>query len=206
MLTKDRAADIFDRIRRFSSADEVEAIFTGLRFALTRFATNTIHQNVEEENSVVSIRANFGGRTARAPANQFDDESLQRAVRASESLARVQATDPDLLPMPTAGEANAGGGGAHVTRFFEEASARASAGRAEVVKSIVFVAGKHKLTTAGIYSNSESQEGIFNSRGLANWHRQTLAEVSITMLADDSSGWQKLNSPDMRDLDPARLA
>jgi PmbA protein len=75
-----------------------------------------------------------------------------------------------------------------------------------VVKSIVSIAGKHKLTTAGIYSNAESREGIFNSRGLANWHHQTLAEISITMLAEDSSGWQKLNSPDVRKLDPARLA
>ena len=110
MLTKEQAADIFDRIRRFSSADEVEAIFTGSRFALTRFANNTIHQNVEEENSIVSIRTNFAGRTARATANQFDDESLRRAVAASENLARVQAPDPDLLPMPTAEEANSGAG------------------------------------------------------------------------------------------------
>jgi len=206
VLTKDRAADIFDRIRRFSSADEVEVIFTGSRFALTRFANNIIHQNVEEDNSIVSIRTNVGGRTARATANQFDDESLQRAVKASEKLARVQAADPELLPMPTAGEANSGGGGAHATRFFDETVAIAPAGRAEVVRSIVSVAGKNKLTTAGIYSNSESQEGIFNSRGLANWHQQTLAEISITMLGDDSSGWQKLNSPDVRNLDPARLA
>ena len=105
MLTKEQAADVFDRIRRFSSADEVEAIFTGSRFALTRFANNTIHQNVEEENSVVSIRTNFAGRTARAAANQFDDASLRRAVAASENLARVQTPDPDLLPMPTAEEA-----------------------------------------------------------------------------------------------------
>ncbi len=109
MLTKEQSADVFDRIRRFSSADEVEAIFTGSRFALTRFANNTIHQNVEEENSVVSIRTNFGGRTARSTANQFDDESLRRAVAASESLARVQAPDPDLLPMPTEDEANSDG-------------------------------------------------------------------------------------------------
>jgi predicted Zn-dependent protease len=75
-----------------------------------------------------------------------------------------------------------------------------------VVKSIVSIAGKHELTTAGIYSTAESREGIFNSRGLANWHHQSLAEISITMLAEDSSGWQKLNSPDVRKLDPARLA
>ncbi len=206
MLTKEQAADIFDRIRRFSSADEVEAIFTSSRFALTRFANNTIHQNVEEENSVVSIRTNFGGRTARATANQFDDESLRRTVAASESIARVQAPDPDLLAMPTAHDANAAGEGARATRFFEETAALTPADRAEVVERIVSVADKHELTTAGIYSNSESAEGIFNSRGLANWHQQTLAEVSITMLAEDSSGWQKLNSPDVRHLDPDLLA
>jgi predicted Zn-dependent protease len=210
MLTKEKAANIFDRIRRFSSADEVEAIFTGSRFALTRFANNAIHQNVEEENSIVSIRTNFAGRTARATANQFDDESLRRAVAVSENLARVQAPDPDLLPMPTADEANSGDKLAdksvRATRFFDETAAITPADRAEVVKSIVSVAGKHKLTTAGIYSTSESREGIFNSRGLANWHHQTLAEISITMLAEDSSGWQKLNSPDVRNLNPARLA
>ncbi|MGA2359890.1 MAG: TldD/PmbA family protein [Terriglobales bacterium] len=206
MLAKEQAADIFDRIRRFSSADEVEAIFTGSRFALTRFANNTIHQNVEEENSIVSIRTNFAGRTARATANQFDDESLQRAVAASENLARVQAADPDLLSMPTAEEANSGDEDVGATRFFDETTAITPADRAEVVKSIVSIAGKHKLTTAGIYSNSESREGIFNCRGLANWHHQTLAEISITMLAEDSSGWQKLNSPDVRNLDPTRLA
>jgi predicted Zn-dependent protease len=206
MLTKEKAADIFDRIRRFSSADEVEGIFTGSRFALTRFANNTIHQNVEEENSIVSIRANFAGRTARATINQFDDESLRRAVAASENLARAQAPDPDLLPMPTADEANAAGEGARATRFFDETATINPADHAAVVRGIVTVAEKHKLTTAGIYSNSESREGIFNSRGLANWHRQTLAEISVTMLAEDSSGWQKLNSPDVRNLDPSRLA
>src|SRR5208282_6018385 len=210
LFTQEQAADIFDRIRRFSSADEVEAIFTGSRFALTRFANSTIHQNVEDENSIVSIRTNFAGRTARSTANQFDDESLRRAVAASENLARVQAPDPDLLPMPTTEEANSAGEGVRATlmpeRFFDETAAVAPADRAEVVKGIVSVADGHGLTTAGIYSTSESCEGIFNSRGLANWHHQTLAEISITMLASDSSGWQKLNSPDVRNLDPARLA
>jgi PmbA protein len=210
MLTKEQAGEVFDRIRRFSSADEVETIFTGSRFALTRFANSVIHQNVEEENSVVSIRTNFGGRTARATANQFDDESLRRAVVASENLARVRAPDADLLPMPTADEANFGDGHAdksvRATRFFEETAAITPAARASVVQGVVAVAARHWLTTAGIYSNSESYEGIFNSRGLAKWHRQTLAEVSITMLGEDSSGWQKANSPDVNNLDPVRLA
>jgi predicted Zn-dependent protease len=133
-------------------------------------------------------------------------------------LARVQEPDPDLLPMPTASEADvcepsekAAGGGARSTRaftarFFEETATITPSDRAEVVGHIVSVADRHHLTTAGIYSTSESREGIFNSGGLARWHQQTLAEISITMLAADSSGWQKLNSPDVRNLDARRLA
>src|SRR5260370_10064900 len=189
MPTKEKAADIFDRIRRFSSADELEAIFTASRFALTRFANNTIHQNVEEENSMVSIRTNLAGRPARATAKQFDDESLRRAVAASENLARVQAPDPDLLPMPDAHEAGGRTGETPVapsSRFFGQTATITPADRAEVVKSIVFAADSHKLTTAGIDSNSESGEGIFNSRGLANCLRQTLTEPSTTLVASDS--------------------
>lgn len=210
MLTRERAADVFDRIRRLSSADEVEAIFSASRFALTRFANNAIHQNVEEENAVVSIRTNFGGQTARATANQFDDESLRRAVAASEGLALVQVPDPDLLPMPTSDEANFGEEFADKsvrgTRWFDRTAAITPAERASVVQGMVSVANRHSLTTAGIYSSLDSCEGIFNSRGLGNWHRQTLAEVSITMLGNDSSGWQKANSPDVSNLDAVRLA
>ncbi len=50
MLTREQAGDIFDRIRKLSTADEVEVLFSGGQFALTRFANNTIHQNVAEEN------------------------------------------------------------------------------------------------------------------------------------------------------------
>src|SRR5271168_3909435 len=100
MLTRDQASDIFDRIKKFSSADEIEVLFSGGRFALTRFANNTIHQNVADENHMVSVRTVFGGRTARASTNKFDDDSLWRVVESSEGLARVQHPDSDLLPMP----------------------------------------------------------------------------------------------------------
>jgi PmbA protein len=206
MLTKVHASDIFDRIKKLSSADEVEVLFSGGRFALTRFANNTIHQNVEEENHIVSVRTVFGGRTARATTNKFDDDSLRRVVESSEALAKVQRPDPDLLLMPDSQEAASTGGLLIPTRHFEQTAAVTPQLRAAGVKKIVEVAQNHKLTTAGIYSSSESVEGIFNSRGLSDWHTQTLAEVSITMLGADSSGWQKANSPDVTNLDPLRMA
>jgi PmbA protein len=211
MLTQEQAGDIFDRIKKLSSADEVEVLFSGGRFALTRFANNTIHQNVAEENYIVSARFAFGGRTARAFTNKFDEESLRQAVRSAESLAKVQHPDADLLPMPDA--RSAGGTGeapvptrSQPSRYFQQTADITPELRAEGVKKIVGVADRHKLTTAGVYSSAEALDGIFNSRGLSRWHTQTSAEVSITMLAGDSSGWQKANSPDVGNLDPLALA
>jgi PmbA protein len=208
MLNKDQAGDVFERIRKISTTDEVEVLFSGGRFALTRFANNTIHQNVAEENYVVSVRTAFGGRTARASTNRFDDESLRHVVRASENLAKVQHPDPDLLPMPDAPGAGWTSSAPIPTpyRYFEQTARITPEIRAEGVKKIVGVADAHKLSTAGVFSSADSIEGIFNSRGLSEWHTQTLAEISITMLAADSSGWQKINSPNVADLDLQALA
>jgi len=205
MLTRDQAADIFSRIRRLATADEVECLFYGGHSALTRFANNTIHQNVAEENFGVSVRTTFGGRTARATTNAFDDDSLRKVVQASEGLARVQQEDSELLALPES-DRSVRPTQALPSRHFEQTAALTPAQRAEAVRQIVGVAQKQMLTTAGIFSSSETIEGIFNSRGLNDWHTQTSAEVSITMLAADSSGWQKANSPNVANLDPPALA
>src|SRR6266851_397917 len=123
MLTQDQASDIFSRIKKHSTADEIECLFYSGRSALTRFANNTIHQNVAEENSGVSVRTVFGGRTARATTNKFDDKSLKNVVQASESLARVQQEDSELMPVPGTGGASIDHPGTIPMRFFAETAA-----------------------------------------------------------------------------------
>ncbi len=152
------------------------------------------------------MRTAFGGRTARATTNRFDDQSLKDVVKASEALAKVQEPDSDLLPVPTPNEAQASGTAKIPSRHFKETAALTPEQRAKGVGKIVAIAQKHKLTTAGIFSSAESVDGLFNSRGLSSWHTQTSAEISITMLASDSSGWQKSNSPNVGNLDPQSLA
>src|SRR5580658_2037553 len=204
MLSQNQAADIFERIKKHSTADEVEVLCSGGTSALTRFANNIIHQNVAEENYVVSVRTVFGGRTARSTTNKLDDESLKRVVQSSESLAKVQHPDSDLLLVPDSCAAPSRE--ALPSRHFAETAAVTPQQRAETVRKIVSIADKHKLTTAGIVSTSESVEAVFNYRGLNDWHTQTSSEISITMLASDSSGWQKANSPNVANLDASTLA
>jgi PmbA protein len=203
MLDQPKAQQLFDRIRKFCTSGELEVIFSSTDYSLTRFANNTIHQNVSELNEVASIRVAFDGKTARATTNRFDDESLRRAVQSAESISRVEEPDPDRLPMARAEEGEIA---LSPQRWFAQTAEITPADRAEAVSKIVAVAKKNKLVTAGIYSTSKSAEAVVNSNGLNVFHRQTAAEVSITMLGDDSSGWQKSNSPQASNLDPVRLA
>lgn len=205
MLTQDKTDEIFALVKGMSVADEVEILIGGGQTALTRFANNAITQNVEEESYTISVRAVFGGRTARASTNCFDQESLRGAVRAAEALARVQQPDPDLLPLAGPEEFRLEDGPQPGCAYFETASLDA-AGRAQGVSEMVGVAQRHKLTAAGIFANSETVEAVLNSRGLSAFHTQTSSEISITMLAEDSSGWQKANCPDVRQLGPRQLA
>jgi predicted Zn-dependent protease len=209
MLNRDQAADIFSKLRRYTAADELELLIAGSHSALTRFANNTIHQNMDEASEHISVRVSLGGRTARATTNKYDDESLRRVVQSAEALAKVQQDDSELLPMPAPQEVeqNAqGAAGNPVQRNVERTAALTPQDRARGVAKIVDVAKRNGLTSAGIFSSSLATEGIFNSRGVADWYEQTLAEVSITMIGDTSSGWQKANSPDISRLDPARMA
>ena len=209
MLTRDQSASIFDRLRKYTSADEIELLISNGRSALTRFANNTIHQNVAEEETHISVRVAFVGRTARATTNKHDDESLRRVVQSAEALARVQNEDADSLPMPTPREVeeNAKDAGASpVRRYFESTAQLTARDRADAVAKMVEQAKVHSLTAAGIFSSAVGVEGIFNSRGVNAWYEQTLAEASVTMIGDTSSGWQKANHPDATQLDPARMA
>lgn len=203
MLTREHAYEIFQRVKKYSTVDEVEVLISGGRNALTRFANNTVTQNVADENYEVSVRVAFDHKTARATTNRLDDEGLKNVVQAAESLTRLQEPDPDLLPMASGAEA---GKGESPNRYFEQTAKLGPQERADMVARMVAVAKRENLTAAGVSASGEHVDAIFNSRGVEAYHAQSSAEVSITMLAPDSSGWQKANSPDASQVDAARLA
>src|SRR5258706_16082277 len=77
---------IAEKIFKLSDADETEGEIGVVTDALTRFANNTIHQNVAEQVLNVSVRTAFDGRTARATPNKTDEESLRRGAAVSKAL------------------------------------------------------------------------------------------------------------------------
>jgi len=191
---------VAEKVLKLSRADETEVDVGATTDALTRFANNTIHQNVAEHSLGISVRAVVDGRTARATTNKTDDESLRRTVEAAITLAKNQPKNPDLLPLIGKRKYQ------KVSRFFSSTANTTPEDRAKAVTRVCKMANKAKQTAAGIFSSGESRSLMANSRGMLAHYEQTRAEFSVTILEPNSSGWAKSNSPDIRKIDPEALA
>jgi PmbA protein len=188
------------RLGKAAGAYETEVHFDETIEALTRFANNTIHQNVSEQGITVSVRTVVDGRSARATTNRLDEDSLRKAVESSLQLAHSQPKNRNLLPMSGKQRYRM------VNRFSRQTAALSAEARALAVKQASDLAIRSGQVAAGIFSSSQSQLALGNSRGLFATHRQTNAEFSITMQNDPAASWAKANSGDVRKINPQALA
>jgi PmbA protein len=179
---------------------DVEVIVTGEDQALTRFANNTIHQNVAEKSRHLSVRFVIDGRTARASTNRLDDDGIRAVVDDAIAITRLTESDPELLPLAD------GAPYEHLDRFFHETAFATPEERARAVAEAIQTVAGNGQTAAGIYSTGLSTFTILNSRGISASYSETMARFSITAMAADSSGWAKASACDHRTLDPAALA
>jgi PmbA protein len=191
---------IAEKVIQLSRAEETEVAIQFSTDALTRFANNTIHQNVDEQSLDISVRAVADGRTARASTNRHDEKSLRRVAETALNLALNGPKNPDLLRVLGPQKYQ------KVARYFEATAECSPRDRAEAVTRVCKMADAQKQTAAGIFSSGAIREILANSRGLFAVHQQTSSEFSVTILEENSSGWAKTNSPDVRTIDPDALA
>jgi PmbA protein len=200
MLTRQQADSLFAIVLKYSTADETEAMITSTSYALTRFANNTIHQNMAEEGVNLSVRAVADLRTARASTNKLDEHSIRQVCEAALALARLQPPDPEMLPTPPPQTYRA------IDRWVPETAGLTPEARAQTVAKVTERAEKDHLTAAGVFSNSAYLFALFNSRGLRAYHEETMSDFSVTMMGPTSSGWAKKTTPQWMELEPAALA
>jgi predicted Zn-dependent protease len=202
-MSDGRAREIFGQAVSAASAlgvKDVEATITAGTHSLTRFANNAIHQNVSEKGAALSVRVQEQGRTARAETNQLDGDGIRQAVAEAVSATRLQQPDPDLLPLADPLPV------APLVRWFAGTASATPEDRARAVAEAIGIVESRSQTAAGIYATGESFLAILNTQGVAAFHRETMAQFSITAMAGDSSGWAKASACDRQDLDPVALA
>jgi predicted Zn-dependent protease len=175
-------------------------LFAAHRGALTRFANNSIHQNVSEQGQWISVRVLFDRKTARATTNRFDADSIRSVVEQAIALTKSVAPDADFLPLAEPSPIP------EIPRFDSRTASASPMDRAQAVAEAIRVVEESRQTAAGIYSTGQSIEAIFNSAGIAALHSETMAQFSITAMAEDSSGWAKASAVSCGSIDPVQMA
>src|SRR3989337_2276539 len=91
MLGEKGLKNLADRALSMSQADQTEVVIFAPHSALTRFANNYIHQNVEQRDVDIRVRAVLGKKVGVASSNDLSDEGLRSARPGPEERPAVVA-------------------------------------------------------------------------------------------------------------------
>ncbi|MDO8438909.1 MAG: DNA gyrase modulator, partial [Telluria sp.] len=141
LLNQEEAKRICDRVIGFSKADECRVGISGSRTGNIRYAQNSVSTAGLNENMTLSVTVAFGKRQGTATINEFDDKSLEKAVRRAEDVARLAPENPEF--MPAIGKQEYGA----AQTFFAPTAAIDPDYRAEVASHSIVAARSKKLVT-----------------------------------------------------------
>jgi predicted Zn-dependent protease len=183
---------------KLSRADEIEVNFTSTHRGNTRFAANQMATSGGVSDTTVIIQSNYGAKHAVVTTNDLADESIERAVRQSEALAKLAPEDPENMPRL----------GAQTYRptsaYFESTATLTPADRARAALTALDVARRSgDIQAAGFIVTQSSVTGLGNSHGLFAFHPSTSANYTLTVRTADGtgSGWAGADHPDWTQLD-----
>ncbi len=170
---------LLQKVLSYSQAEQTEAVYLGTESALTRFATNHIHQNVAESNAELRVRAVVGQRTGVAATNRLDDESLRRVTEQALEIARIQPVNPEFHSLPAPQPILPAPGYSERTAQFTPEE------RARQIGIIVRLAKERGLESAGAFSTTVHSTAIANSLGIFAYEPRTEAECHAVVMADE---------------------
>jgi len=199
VLGEKRLREIAESVIDLATGDQTEVIVSSGQTDLTRFAVNTIHQNVTETETSVRVRAIRGRKTGVASGNDVGKEGLARIVEMAESAAQLQQENPEFVSLPKPEPSTP------VNAFVEATAACAPEERADRVNVILALARENGLEAAGAFSTETEELMVANSLGIRAHYVRTIADVRTVVMGRMGSGFGSQTSTDVRALDPGAV-
>ena len=179
---------------------DIEAYLVVQDLGLTRFAANTIHQNVSHGNAQLHIRAAKGHRQGRATTNNLSEFGTAKAVQSARHNALLMPEDPDFHGLVSPDSPT------HVPTFDRETAEFSPAARAEAVALACGKAASLGLESSGFCRSGVQETAVMSTRGVRAYHASTFAGFLITVMGGDSAGWSKGGSWRVSEVDAGALA
>jgi predicted Zn-dependent protease len=172
-----------DLVLKRSGADETIVTMQDQHGGTTRFANNHVVQNVDTRRGTLVVAVAFDGCRGSASTTDFTAGSVQETLTRAERIARASPEDPEYLPAPDPQVFPA-----RQTCRPETAIAGPSR-RLEYANEAIGQCRIENLQAAGIVSSSVASVGVAASNGLFAQEERSEARFSLTVQADDATGW-----------------
>ena len=185
MIGRDRCESVLRLALEASGAQDADAYLVVQDLGLTRFAANTIHQNVSHGNAQLHIRAVEGQRQGRATTNDLSDAGIAKAARSARRNALLMPDDPHFLGLPTPASPP------QVPTFDEDTASFSPPDRAEVVAIACGETVAEGLDSSGFCRSGVQETAAMSTKGARAYHATTFAGFLITVMSGDSAGWSK---------------
>ena len=166
---------------------------------LTRFANNTIHQNVAERDAQVTLRYLIGKQIGTASTNRMDQAGLDELVRRAKVNAQTSPADPNYPGLPEPVDYH------RVAAWDAITAAYSPEKRARAVGAVCQMAEEKGLNASGAFSTSSRVLVVANTEGVFTFHPLTNADFQTVVMSDDSSGRAQESAWKVDDLDVVAL-
>jgi len=183
LFTQDEAKALLSKVLNFSKADECQVSISGGDGGNIRYARNSVSTSGATSSTQLAIASSFGKKQGITTINEYDDASLEKAVRRAEALAQLAPENPEY--MPVLGPQTY----APAAKTYSPATAAISTRqRASLVEQSLATARDTGVTAAGFLQNYAGFSALMNSKGMFAYGTGTDVEFSITMRTNDGSG------------------
>ncbi|MEZ4796228.1 MAG: TldD/PmbA family protein [Flavobacteriaceae bacterium] len=202
IYTKEEARRIMEKALSFSTADACEVNLSGSESGNIRYARNTVSTAGHRSNQNLVVQSNYGKKYATTTIDEFDDESLKKAVLRSEELAKISPENPEFMgilgPQTYDESVTYSDATANITPEF----------RAMVANSSIEPAAAKDVTAAGFLDDSAGFSAMMNTKGLFAYNKSTNINFTVTMRSNDGtgSGWVTRDFNDVTKFDAAEAS
>jgi predicted Zn-dependent protease len=183
MLGEAETKSIADQTLKSISADAAEVVISSKSSGLTRFYKNSVHQNVEEIEVRVHLRAWAGARSGAASTNALDEASLKELAS---RVAEIMVLSPESDESPILIQATGLTGVASLDQAAIEQTPQA---RAEAVGQVCEAAAKNDQEAYGAYLVEAGELAVANSEGHFGYHAGSMADFQTVVRNNGASGW-----------------
>ena len=195
MISQEKMRQIADYIMNVSRAEQAEVMVVSSDYTFTRFANNTIHQNIATSDCRVFLRVVHKKRIASVLGNKLKKSDLKALCVRALKIARAREKDEDFVSLPSPTEIE------KIDSYDEKTASLKPRQTAGIVKDIIKRAKRDGSTAAGSLSISAAGILTANSLGISASHDSTFADLNVAVSNENGAGYAVASSRKIDDLD-----